>query len=43
MELIMGLFGTMLPIQAMTKFMDYFIEFGWNYFYKLLIVFYLEI
>ena len=43
MELIMGLFGTMLPIETMTFFIDQFIHFGWNFFYKLLIEFYKEI
>jgi len=43
MELIMGLFGTMLPVEHMTHLMDNFIHYGWNFFYKLLIVFYKEI
>lgn len=39
----MGLFGTMLPIEIMSLFIDQFIQFGWNFFYKLLIEFYKEI
>ena len=43
MELIMGMFGTMLPLIEMSKFFDCFIWWKWDFFYWLLIIFYKEI
>ena len=39
----MGMFGTMLPLNELTKFFDNFFKFKWDFFYRLLIVFYKEI
>lgn len=43
MELVMGLFGSMIPFDDLVSFYDEFIKEGWDYFYKLILGFYEEI
>jgi len=43
MELVMGMFGTMLPVENMSLLFDNFVKEKWNFFYKLMISFFKEI
>ena len=43
MELIMGLFGSMIPFEHLTTFYDYFFQYKWIYAYKFLITFYKKV
>lgn len=43
MELVMGLFGSMIPFDDLVYFYDEFIKGGWDFFYKLILRFYEEI
>lgn len=39
LEIIMSLFGTLIPFDCLTYFYDKFIEYGWQFFNALIIEF----
>ncbi len=40
MEIVMGLFGSMVPLRSLTLFYDKFMLFEWEAFYRILMNFY---
>lgn len=43
MEIVMGLFGSMMPMDSLTMFYDQFMREGWEAFFRVLIRFYRSI